>query len=191
MNDDPPVVFASSFEGLRRALGPAFDASFRDEASKRGVSFDKLHAAYPLATWLETLELASNRLAPGVSQEARYLAVGRRFVRGFTESGVGFAAVAVGRALGPKRMLQRMGRNFQAGTNYLETALTEVGPTELRMSTFVNARFIPRMGPGSMAYAHFRQGILEETLAMLKVKGTVELVDFDVEKQNFTYRVKW
>lgn len=188
---EQPVVFGQSFEGLRRALGPHFDDAFRAAIAPLGVRYEKLQVAYPLATWLATLELASRRLSPEADQQVRYRDVGRHFVRGFTQGGVGFAVVAMGRALGPKRMLQRMGRNFQTGTNYLETTFVELGPTTVEVCTFVNARFKPQMGPGTLAYASFRQGILEESLAILKVRSHVELTGADDDRQDFTYRVTW
>ena len=191
MDSDLPVVFASSFEGLRRAVGPELRERFDAGAAERGLHFEDLLVAYPLPVWLSTLDFASLLLVPDGDEEARYRTVGQRFVRGFSETAVGKAARAVGRALGARRMLQRMGRNFQTGTNYLDTLFIEHGPRDLELSTLVNARFKPHIGPGSMAYAWFRKGILEETIAQLKVDGRVEIVGANPTTQEFTYRITW
>lgn len=186
-----PVVFGGAFEGLARAWGPSLTPSLIARLDTLGVNLKKVQAAYPLPVWLETLDLAAHALSTEATAEARYRVVGRLFVRGFIQTGVGLAAVGFGKVLGPKRMLQRMGRNFRTGTNYLDSDFIDEGPKVVRIGTFVSNRFRPHMGPGSMAYGMYRQGILEEAVVSMGVKGTVELVNANVETQDFSYRISW
>jgi uncharacterized protein (TIGR02265 family) len=123
-----PLVFAASYESLIRALGPALDARARARFREHGVDFDKpLAPAYPLTTWVKSLEVACELLAPGQPRDAQSHIVGRRIVLSFTETTVGKALFALLRIMGPHRGLERMRRSLRMSNNYSETPL-EQGP---------------------------------------------------------------
>jgi uncharacterized protein (TIGR02265 family) len=136
-------------------------------------------------------DLVGDALAAEFPPERRYVELGRLFMRGFVETGLGRAAAMAGKVVGVRRTLLRMGRNFKTGSNYLETEFTEVGPTELLLRTWVEPRYLPRISERSTAILDYRRGILEEVLAQLNAQGSVEVVAQNIETREATFRVAW
>lgn len=61
---------------------------------------------------------------------AKFTEVGRLFMLGYEKTLVGQALIAVLRVLGPKRMLDRMTRNFRTANNYTEVVVEAVTATQ-------------------------------------------------------------
>lgn len=123
-----PVVFTSAYESLLRALGDRLDPAAKARFRAHGVDLDRpLLPAYPLATWIRSLEVACELIAPGQSREVQTHLLGRRIVLSFAETTVGKATFALLRIIGPHRGLERMRRSLRMSNNYSETTL-ERGP---------------------------------------------------------------
>jgi uncharacterized protein (TIGR02265 family) len=158
-HDFEPVVFASSYESLSRALGPRLDARAKADFKAHGVDFDRtLQAAYPLATWIKSLELACELLAPGKSRDEQTWFVGRRIVLSFTETTLGKALFALLKILGPHRGLERMRRSLRMSNNYSETTLTKK-PDGYEL--FCNL----------VTFPHYYRGVLEAGLESVGAKS--------------------
>ena len=157
-----PVVFTASYESLTRALGPKLDARAKQRFREHGVELDKpLHAAYPLATWVKSLELACELLAPGKSRDEATHVVGTRIILSFTETTVGRATFALLRIMGAHRGLERMRRNLRMSNNYSETTLTKAadGSYELWCNL--------------VTFPHYYRGIFEVGLGALGARDVV------------------
>jgi len=194
MSSDPtlePVVFGAVIDGMRRALGKKFTPELRETLKQAGVDFDKVQVAYSLDTWLLVIRTLGEALGAEAAVGDRYQHLGRLFMRGFVETPIGFAALTAGKLVGVKRTLLRMGRNFRTAANYIETESVEVGPKELRIRTFISEKFLPRVTDRSMLIVEYRQGVLQEVMALVGGQGTVEIVDAKPERHDVTFRITW
>lgn len=191
MSSDEPVVFGTAIEAMRNALKDALTPALRERLKQHGVDLEKIRPAYPMDTWVTIIRLVAAELMGELPEETRYVALGRRFMRGFVETGVGFAAHQLGKLIGVKRTLHRMGRNFKQASNYLETEVTEVGPRELLIRTFTNERFLARATDRTHLVTDYRRGVLQEVLALLGADGTVDIAELHVDKQDVSFRVAW
>lgn len=187
-----PVVFGAAIEGMKRAfskdLTPELSARLRQQA---GVDFDRPQVAYPADTWVQVVRLMGDALASEIPEQQRYMHVGRLFMRGFVQSGVGFAALTAGKLLGVRRTLLRMGRNFRTAANYVETEFTEVGPKELLIRTWVSPPFLEKIKDRTTLILEYRQGVLQEVLELVGGRGTVELLSADQQRHDGRYRARW
>jgi uncharacterized protein (TIGR02265 family) len=131
------VVFTQTVEGLFRALGGLLDEPAKAKFRALGVDPDqRLMPAYPLALWVQMVELAAEIHAPQAPFEQAVEQLGRRFVNGYAQTLVGKALFTMMRILGPRRTLERMAKNFSTGANYAKTSLqeTSVGVFELSLN---------------------------------------------------------
>jgi uncharacterized protein (TIGR02265 family) len=79
------LVFSSSYAALTRALGPLLTPAVMERFRAHGIHLDRtLAAAYPLATWLESLKVAADLLAPGKPYDEAMRVVGARMLLGYT-----------------------------------------------------------------------------------------------------------
>ena len=123
------VVFGTSMEGLHRALSPptpAENAAFL----KAGVTGAKFDSAYPLALYTDILDACAASRFAGKEPLERFTEVGRLFWSGYEKTLVGQALIAVLKVLGPRRMLDRMTRNFRTANNYTEVTVEAISPSQ-------------------------------------------------------------
>ena len=188
---EEPVIFGAAVEGLQRAFGRELSAELKTRARQLGIDFDRPQVAYPVATYIALLRVLAEALCGDVPDGERYAFLGRRFMKGFVQTGVGFAALTAGKLLGPRRTLLRMGRNFRTASNYLETEFTEVGPKELLIRTFVNEPYRSQLTERTTLMLDYRRGILEETLTLVGARGTVTVARSNPEQHDITFRAVW
>lgn len=175
---DIPVVFAASYESLIRALRGHLNADVYAQYRALGVDLERpLSAAYPLETWVKSLELACELLAPGQPREQQSHVVGTRVVLSFAETTVGKATFALLRIMGPRRGLERMRRNLRMSNNYSETTLKELpdGGVELWCS--------------QVTFPHYYRGVFEAGLISLGAKNVVvKVLSHDAKGAAFEIR---
>lgn len=186
-----PVVFGPVVDGLRKALGKQLTPEVKQRVLAVGIDFERSQVAYPAGAFLSALEIVGEALASEFPVETRFVQLGRLFMRGFVETGMGLAALTAARVLGVRRTLLRMGRNFKTGSNYLETAFTEVGPKELVLHTWVPPELRAKLTGNGKAIIDYRRGILEEVLALLHANGSVEVMALDTVSLDATFRITW
>jgi uncharacterized protein (TIGR02265 family) len=185
-----PVVFAETLDGMRRALGAKLTPALLAEVKALGIDFDKLQVAYSLPTWLAVMKRIADVVAADAPEHERFRILGRQFMRGFTEQGLGRAALAAGKIFGVRRTLMRMGRNFQTATNYIAATATDVGQFEVHIRTYVLEPFLSAVDRTGVVL-DYRRGVLEEILALLGVNGFVDIIDARAERGEATFRVTW
>lgn len=187
-----PVVFGAAIEGMKRAFAKQITPQLRAQLlTKAGVDLDRPQVAYPADTWVHVVRLVGDALASELPEQQRYVHVGRLFMRGFVQSGVGFAALTAGKLLGVRRTLLRMGRNFRTAANYVETEFTEVGAKELLIRTWVTEPFLEKIKDRTTLILEYRQGVLQEVLELVGGRGTVELLSADPLRHDGRYRARW
>ncbi|MFT3710986.1 MAG: DUF2378 family protein [Archangium sp.] len=188
---DEPVVFGTAIQAMRNALKDQVTPALHERLKKSGVDFDKIRPAYPMDTWVEVIRIAGAELFSNEPESTRYVTLGRSFMRGFAETGVGFAAHQLGKLIGVKRTLMRMGRNFRQASNYLETEISDVGEKEVRIRTYTHQKFLARATDRTNLVTDYRRGVLTEVLVLLGAVGTVDIIERSLEKQDSTFRVTW
>lgn len=123
------LVFSHSVEGFLRAVRPVLDGSLKEELLALGIDTTKpLLPAYPVDVLRHALVAGARRLSPSLSQDAALVALGRRFVEGYSETLVGRALKTAIRLVGPARTLDRLARQFRTGNNYSESKVTQHAP---------------------------------------------------------------
>lgn len=191
ISDHEPVVFGAALDGLRKALDKQLTPELRKELLGIGVDFERLQVAYSLDTWLQVVRMVAGTVSANLPEGLRYRHLGRVFMRGFVQTTIGFAALTAGKLFGVKRTMLRMGRNFKTAANYIETTSEEVGPKELKIRTFIQPEFLPKVKDRSMLILEYRQGVLEEVLAQVGGVGTVEIIDPHPEVHDATFHIRW
>jgi len=172
------VIFASTFAGLYRAFGPSLDAG-ADALRRSGIDFSKeLHPAYPLSVFLDTVKLLAASMGAEGSEDDRVFLVGRGFVKGYSETAIGKALVLLARAIGPKRMLERLTRQFRSGNNYSQTALVQKAPTEFELWC------------NSVNFPGWYRGILTEGLTIAGAKNP-EVTLASINDEGATFSIRW
>lgn len=169
-----PLVFTASYESLARALGPKLDPSAKAKFRAHGVDFDRpLQSAYPLTTWVQSLEVACELLLPGRPRDEQTYLVGRRIVLGFAETMVGKALFALLRIQGPHRGLMRMARNLRMSNNYSESSLEKTGVGY-------------RLWVNKVNFPHYYRGVFEAGLESVGAKDiAVKLLQHDAAGASF------
>lgn len=114
------IIFASSVEGMLRALGE-LTPELKKKLVALGVNADKLLPGYDPKTYLSLLDFIGAERFPEVQGTERDRALGREFIRGFGQTFVGKATLALGRVIGPMRGTQRLTRTMRTVNNYSES----------------------------------------------------------------------
>lgn len=189
-----PVIFTTAFEGVRKAFGKHFSPELMAQMKTVGVDFDALQAGYPFSTWLAMTRVLIERLTDrSLPETERYRMFGRAFMPGYVQTALGFAALTTGRLLGVRRTMHRMGRNFRTSGNYTETAVSDVGPQNVVVHTWVMPEYLAAMprdcGP---LFFDYRQGVLEGALELIGAKqGVVIIAERDEVRLSVKYDIQW
>ncbi len=176
------VEFEQSVEGLfRGALAAHEDPDLVDALRKSGLDLTrKLAPAYPAAQFATWLRVAARHRYPALDEAAACREVGKLAVqRGLRSTMLGSALLGVLKMLGVRRSLQRLGRSFRNGNNYIEAAVVERGPLALEVT----------LGPVVVPPA-FYEGVLEAGPRELGARE-VKLSRLSADGERITYLVEW
>jgi uncharacterized protein (TIGR02265 family) len=175
------LVFSHTIEGLyQRALGDRIDAAC--QARLRAIGIDlacPLLPAYSFDVWMRSIAIVAAAVFPAIPEVQARRRLGEELIRGYRETYLGRATLAVARVFGPKRTLKRSAHNFRSGNNYTEVKLKETGPTSMEL-------WMNLVGP----YPEFTQGILVAGMEVAGAKDIkVEISNHDGEAA--TYDIRW
>jgi uncharacterized protein (TIGR02265 family) len=135
--------------------------------------------AYPLATWIESLKVTMELIAPGESVESASHKVGRRLVTSLKETTVGKALFALLRVIGLKRGLNRFTRTLRMTNNYSETKLEEQADGSYTLWC------------SQVTYPHYYRGVMEAGLEALGAKDiAVQVLSHDARGATFSLRFR-
>ena len=174
------VTFGTAFEALYlRAFADKVTPELKAKLKAMGLNLDKLDAAYPNSTWVNTLEVAGKTFFPSESPEIAYTKMGERLVESYFETLIGIPLLAISKLLGPHRTLGRMTKNFRTSNNYTETDLVQRGPHEYEM--WVNE-------PGDSRYITL--GVMQHGLRLTgSPKTKIELLSADDNGARFLIKL--
>lgn len=126
------LIFGTSVEGMLRALG---DDVRRPEVKASlvaiGINPEKLLPGYQVPQYVKLMNLIGAHRFPTLGPEERDRALGREFIRGFSETFVGKATLAMGRVIGPRRGTKRLTRSMRAVNNYSTSGIITEGETQV------------------------------------------------------------
>ena len=149
---DEKVVFGNCWDALASALGDRLDPSMQAALAEMGIDLKKLHAAYPHALWIRSLELAMERLSPGLPLDEATYRMGRAMYERYGQTIVGKALLQVLAVLGPRRALERLERNFRTTNNYSRTQLIQLAPNRYEVEL------------SDVHFPHYYRGVLDAGL---------------------------
>ena len=172
-------MFASAYEALRRALGDALDEAALERFRALGVDlFGRLKVAYSYESWIESLKVAAELLAPGASIDEATYVVGRRVLESYAETVIGKATFGVLRVIGPRRGFNQIRRSLRTTNNYSRTTFTEVGPGVFHLWC------------SNVMFPHYYRGVFEAGMALTGQKsGTARLLSHD--EAGATFEIRW
>ncbi|HYO54131.1 DUF2378 family protein [Archangium sp.] len=178
---DERVVFGNTFHGLFQiALHGRISSAARSALGRMGLHVDRQPLPfYPASVWRPSLDIIVRDLFPDLHLEEAYRRLGQKMVTDVSETVLGRGMLALGRALGPRRLLMRMNHNFRNADNYVQMQLTELAPTAYEVH--INE---------TLGMPSYYQGIIE---AALGASGAREphVHHVRTEGSGCTYRVEW
>ena len=189
MTVSEPLVFPTAFEGLARAFH--FDEAATSRLVALGLNFQQLEPAYPLATFLGALDVAADSLGELGTPATRYRLLGRAYVNGWVGTASGLATVTVGRLLGPRRLLLRMGKAFRTSANYVEMTVPSQAARALELVVKTGDAFVPHLPADCGRLIDYRHGLLEGTVAQYGLNDSVDIVDRDDARATARYLLRW
>ncbi|MFN7134222.1 MAG: DUF2378 family protein [Myxococcales bacterium] len=186
------VVFEGVMEGIHRSFGPRLTPALREELRRLGVDFHALLPAYPLELWEDVVRRIARALYPELPEHAQWERMGFEWMEGYVQTVLGRAVLAMGRVIGPRRALERMGRNFRTAGNYLHAEAVVHGPTDVEVRTHLVEPFASQWRNRPSVMPWYRVGVLRGSLHALGVTGArVEVVQWDHARHQGSYRLTW
>jgi uncharacterized protein (TIGR02265 family) len=181
MPESLKLVYGHVVEGLfQKALAGMLTESCKVRLKGAGLDLDqKLKGAYQPAEWRAFLHIAVEELFPWLRREKAEYRLGELLGEGYATTGLGKAAIGIGRLLGTRRVLARATEQLQTITNYTTATLIERGPTECDLWVS-DHHGLPRC----MA------GFLCRMLTLAGGEG-VEVSPQVIRPDSATYRVTW
>ncbi|MFE8604976.1 DUF2378 family protein [Archangium violaceum] len=124
------VVFATAVEALFvRALGANLSSFARRRLREAGLDLEKsLEVSYPLDEWKTFVHVASGALYPHLQPVEAHWWMGIHFMEGYLQTFTGRVVAELAPALGPRRMLERIGQDLRSGNNFSEVELVGHSP---------------------------------------------------------------
>lgn len=162
-----------------KGLGPRRTPELDQVLASEGISLDKLLPGYPVEKVVRAMKKSLPVLYPGLDENAALVELGASSMRGYNETLIGRAAVAVLKLVGVRRALERLHTSMRSGNNYLDTKFTALGANEAELH-LSDVSGIPG----------FYRGLLGEGLRMLGAKNGV-LKDKGAAAPGHTFVVSW
>ncbi|MBS2028090.1 MAG: DUF2378 family protein [Deltaproteobacteria bacterium] len=185
------AVFSATFEGVARRFRNQMSAGLISELRARGLDFDDLKPAYPLELWEFLVRRLSSELYPGVPEAAAWRRLGREFIEGYAQTLIGRSTLALGRIIGTRRFMERLGRNLRSGGNFAQVDVHVIAPNEVQIESRIDPAFLAHWAGKETVMHQYRVGVVEGALLAVGAKPDVELLSVDPARQMGTYRARW
>lgn len=179
---DERVFFSHTVEAMfGEAFPPAHSPGLQERYRQAGLDLGgKLLPAYEYRVWRACLEAQREAVFPSRSLDEASFEQGARYVEAyFARTALGKPLLLLLRAIGPRRAVERMSRNFRSGNNFSEAKVEVVSPTCVRVA--LNDVFSPS--------PDFIRGMLTRALALMSVKATVRTLSHEGDAA--TFEVSW
>ena len=171
------LVFSSSMEGMWRALQPPTPLEAAAFA-RAGITGKGFQAAYPLLQYTDLLDACGASRFGHLAPLEKFTKINQLFMKGYENTIIGQALMAVLRVLGPRRTLERMTRNFRTANNYTEVTVESFAANHHK----VRVTHVTR--PGLFV------GLLGSGCAIAGAKG-LSILLLEHQAQVALYEVKW
>lgn len=189
---EEPVIFSTVVDGTKKAFGDRLTPALLAKLKAVGMDFNSGQPAYPMDAFLRAFQVMADELVPGEPHlERRYRTLGHDFMAGFVQTGLGRAALMMGRLVGLRRTLERLGRNMYTTGNYLTVEIQHESPTSLIAITRVRPEFHRFVTKDWSVIAHYRLGIFDAVFELLDTRGTIELLEDDLQKFQTRFHLSW
>lgn len=128
------LVFDASLEGLfLRGLGGTLAPALRDELKALGIDVSKkLPPAVTRETWYRALNSTARHTFPQLEHRAALREIGVVLVKGVQETFFGKTMAPVVRALGVRRLIDRLPKNMKTSNNFAEGKVTTLDATAVQ-----------------------------------------------------------
>jgi len=186
-----PVVFSTVADGARRAFGARLTPELLAKVKAVGFDLEDIQAAYALTPFLDAIQLLAAEFFPGEPPAEQYRRLGREFMVGYQQTAIGFAVLTMGRVVGLKRTLLRMGRNLHTTGNYIDVETRDVGPKEVHVTTRIRPEFRDVITPAQLSIVNgYRVGVFEATFEVLGATGQAAM-DGPEDRPDVTFVLRW
>lgn len=163
------VAFGTSFEALiARALTPMPAGAVE---RLKAVGFDP-----------------TEFLFPGMLAVEAHRHLGVLYMEGFEKTFVGKATFVLGRAIGTRRMMPRMTRNFRSSNNFLDTTIVEQGDGTWGMTVTTHPEARAVLEGQAAISAAFTQGIMQAMLGAMHHRN-IEVKVLSVDETSVEMRL--
>ncbi len=124
------VVFATAVEALFvRELGASLSSFARRRLKDAGLDLEHpLEVAYSLEEWKTFVRIAAEALYPNQSPSEAHWWMGVHLMESYMRTYTGRVVAELAPALGPRRMLDRIGQDLRSGNNFSEVQVVELSP---------------------------------------------------------------
>jgi uncharacterized protein (TIGR02265 family) len=128
-------VFATAIEALFvRELGTSLSYLGRLRLCEAGLELDRpLEVSYALEEWKTFVHVASAVVYPNLSPVEAHWWMGIHFLEGYLQTFTGRVVAELAPVLGPRHMLERIGRDLRSGNNFSEVRLVEYTPRHFEL----------------------------------------------------------
>jgi uncharacterized protein (TIGR02265 family) len=169
---DERVVFGNAVHGLCQLASRArLSAMAQGALARMGLPLENApRPFYPLSVWRPSLDILVEELYPELRREEAYRRLGQQMVLEEGGTVLGRGMLALGRALGPRRLLMRLNHCFRNADNYVQLRLTELTPTSFEVS--INETLgMPSYYQGMLEAALSATGVREAHVRRLREEG--------------------
>lgn len=174
------LIFAQTFEGLLRSMGPRLTSELKQGMRERGFDCEqRLRPAYSIDVFCDVIEYLAASLYPTLPLDDGIAQLGRTFMDGFGETLIGRAMLGLLWVIGPVGSLKRVTQNFRTANNYSVTRLTQIGPR--RYELWVNELRMPG----------WYVGIISRGLELAGAQRPRVSLDRKDPEQGGHFRVEW
>ena len=166
------LSFQSAVQGLLSTL-PVIGPDARERLKALGVDPDQPRPAYSQEVSLAVMAFVGETLFPSLPLHERETEMSAAFLRGYSGTLVGAAAVGLAKVVGPERAIARLTRSLRTANNFAEGGTVSVG--EKRVGVWIQ----PVVRP------HLSLGVLREAGRLIVRGAHVELTKFENERAEY------
>lgn len=166
---------------MLRALGDDVDKpEVKSALLAIGIDPGRLLPAYHVPEYVKLMEFIGAHRFPTLQGDARDRELGREFIRGFGQTLVGKATLAMGKVLGPMRATMRLTRSMRTVNNYSTSGANQL------TARSVEVWCEPVLRPW------YYVGVFEEGGRSLHGESyTVELRSFHKQSERAEFLISW
>lgn len=176
--DSARPVARRTIEALLRPEVLALTDAVRADLLREGVDVERLEPAYSLRAMRGVFDVVRRHACPELEEAAGYREVGRRFVRGFKQTPIGWIFSRMAPAFGPHLTIETLPRYLSTVRREFPVSVVTEGDARYRL-----------LCPDPGTQGHFMAGAIEGVLETCGVAAySVQVVP---RPQGFELEITW